>query len=72
MRCEGNQGAEELRLLLFLLRQFHTLASPVVLARQKLGALTQPRSPMRETYELETALDYQSPERERRGGCSPR
>ena len=37
-------------------RQPPELASPVALAPGALGALTQPRSPMRESQELETAL----------------
>src|SRR5213594_1851675 len=43
----------------FLVGRFRALASPAALAPGELGALTQPRSPMRETYEPRTPLEHQ-------------
>ena len=43
-------------LVQLLLSKFRSQASPVALAPGELGALTQPRSPTHETYEVETLL----------------
>ena len=43
-------------LVQLLLSKFRSQASPVALAPHELGALTQPRSPTRVTYGLETAI----------------
>ncbi len=44
-------------LVWFLFRKFRVQANPVLLVLHELGALTQPRSPTRQTYQLAPVLD---------------